>query len=463
MTAGPPHHHYDRHHLHSHGDDHEHSHADEHSHDHGEDHEHPHVHGHSHPEFERVTLLAGDAEAHRAPLARGEGAGKILFLDPWSGIAGDMTVAALVDLGVPFAVVGDALATLGVAGTAAVSRARTGALGATHFSVSETAPQPHRPYAEIRRLLAHAPLGAGVRALAERIFARLAAAEAAVHRVPLDEVTFHEVGSVDSLFDVVGAATCLDYLAARVVSAPVPLGRGHVHTAHGELPVPAPATLECLRGVPTLDAGIDFENVTPTGAAILATVAEDFVRWPSQRPERIGWGAGTRVLAGRPNALRVVLGEPLAAPREEGAFVVLEVNVDDMTGELAGHAIAAVMQAGALDAWATPITMKKGRPGLVLSALARVEAAEALAGALLRETTSLGVRFLPASRLERPRRTVEVTTRFGVIPLKVSEGPFGAPQVKPEFSVCEQAAESAGVPVREVLAEALAVWAARSS
>src|SRR6201999_2533586 len=168
------------------------------------------------------------------------------------------------------------------------------------------------------------------------IFARLAAAEAAVHRVPLDEVTFHEVGSVDSLFDVVGAATCIDYLGARVLSAPVPLGRGHVHTAHGELPVPAPATLECLRGVPTLDAGIDFENVTPTGAAILATVAEDFVRWPSQRAERIGWGAGTRVLVGRPNALRVVLGAPSAEAREEGAFVVLEANVDDMTGELAG-------------------------------------------------------------------------------------------------------------------------------
>jgi len=457
MTAGP-HDHYDRHHLHPHGDDHDHAHGHEHPHEH----EHPHVHGHSHPDFERVTLLPGDAEAHRSPLARGEGAGKVLFLDPWSGIAGDMTVAALVDLGVPFGVVQAALGALGIAGAAGVSRARSGALGATHFSVSETAPQPHRPYAEIRRLLASAPLELGVRALAERIFARLAAAEAAVHRVPLDEVTFHEVGSVDSLFDVVGAATCFDYLGARVLSAPVPLGRGHVHTAHGELPVPAPATLECLRGVPTLDAGIDFENVTPTGAAILATVAEGFVRWPSQRAERIGWGAGTRVLPGRPNALRVVLGAPSAEAREDGAFVVLEANVDDMTGELAGHAIAALMNAGALDAWATPITMKKGRPALVLSALARVETADALAGALLRETTSLGVRFLPASRLERPRRTVEITTRFGVIPLKVSEGPYGAPQAKPEFSACERAAESAGVPVREVLVEALAAWAASS-
>ncbi|HTQ05390.1 MAG TPA: nickel pincer cofactor biosynthesis protein LarC [Polyangiaceae bacterium] len=451
-AAGPPHHHYDRHHLHAHGDEH--------------DHEHPHAHehtsGHEHAVFERVALLAGDAEAHRAPLARGEGRGKLLFLDPWSGIAGDMTVAALVDLGVPFAVVQASLAGLGVAGVAAVSRARSGALGATHFSVSETAPQPHRPYGEVRRLLANAPLETGVRALAERIFARLAAAEAAVHRVPLEDVTFHEVGSVDSLFDVVGAATCFEYLGARVLSAPVPLGRGHVHTAHGELPIPAPATLECLRGVPTLDAGVDFENVTPTGAAILATVAEGFLRWPSQRASRIGWGAGTRVVGGRANALRVVLGEPVGADHDASAFVVLEANVDDMTGELAGHAIAAVMAAGALDAWATPITMKKGRPGLVLSALVRAEAADALAGALLRETTSLGVRFAPVSRLERPRRTVEVTTRFGVIPLKVSEGPYGAPQAKPEFAACERAAELAGVSVREVLAEALAAYASAS-
>src|SRR5262249_45818124 len=160
---------------------------------------------------------------------------------------------------------------------------------------------------------------------------------------------------------------------------------------------------------------------------------------------RIGWGAGTRVVAGRANALRIVLGEPTAEARADAAFVVLEANVDDMTGELAGHAIAAVIRAGALDAWATPSTMKKGRPGLVPPALARADAAEALASALLRETTSLGVRFVPTSRLERPRRTVEVTTRFGVIPLKVSEGPYGAPQAKPEFSACERAAESAGV------------------
>jgi uncharacterized protein (DUF111 family) len=286
-----------------------------HHHHHGDAHAHAHAHSDSHGHDGHIARprpghAAGDPEAHRAPLARGDGRGKILFIDPVSGIAGDMTIAALVDLGVPWSVVQGSLARLGVGGTAVVRRALSGALGATHFAVDDSGHEPERPYAEIKRLLAAAPLEPAVRALAERIFARLARAEAAVHRVPLEQVTFHEVGSVDALYDVVGAATCFEFLGARVLSAPVPLGHGHVHTAHGVLPVPAPATLECLRGVPTLDAGIELENVTPTGAAILATVAESFERWPAQRPERVGWGAGTRLVAGRPNALRLVLGEP---------------------------------------------------------------------------------------------------------------------------------------------------------
>jgi uncharacterized protein (TIGR00299 family) protein len=439
MSAGHHHHEHDHQHPHEHDD--EHASVEQHSHSHGS-----------------VTLLEGDAEAHRSPLSRGAGAGQLLFVDPWCGIAGDMTVAALVDLGVPFAAVESSLAALRVAAHAHVRRANTNGLGATYFAVEPHPDQPHRPYVEVRRLLAAAALEPGVRTLAERIFERLAHAEAAVHRVPLDHVTFHEVGSIDSLYDVVGAAAAFDYLGARVVSGPVPLGHGHVHTAHGVLPVPAPAALECLRGVPTLDANVAFENVTPTGAAILATVAESFTRWPSLTPSRVGWGAGTRLVAGRPNALRVVFGAPTPERVEADDLVILEANVDDMTGELAAHTIALLIEAGALDAWAAPITMKKGRPGLVLSALGRASGADALSALILRETTSLGVRRLPAARLERPRHIVEVDTRFGRIPVKVSEGPYGPPQAKPEFDACERAARSSGVPVREVLAEAVAAW-----
>lgn len=410
-----------------------------------------------------LELLAGDPEAHREPLARGFGVGKTLFLDAASGIAGDMFVAALVDLGVPFAAVVEAVSGLGLEGFDIVlRRARVGSIGATHLEVVVREPQPERDWGEIRDLLDRAALLPGTRDRALRIFERLAVAEAAVHRVHADEVHFHEVGAIDSIVDIVCAASCLEYLGARLASAPVPLGWGFVESAHGMLPLPAPATLECLKGLPTYDAGLEVELVTPTGAAILATMAESFAQWPAITPERVGWGAGTRTLPDRPNALRAVLGRANEGPRPAGELLVLEANVDDLTGELAGHAIQALLGAGALDAWAVPITMKKGRPGLVLSALVRAPEADRLAGIVLRETTSLGVRKLAADRLERPRREAMVETRFGRIPLKVAEGPYGAPQAKPEFDACEQAAKLAGVSVREVLAAALDAWSRRT-
>ena len=295
--------------------------------------------------------------------------------------------------------------------------------------------------------------------LARRIFRRLALAEARVHRVPVETVHFHEVGAVDAIVDVVGAAACFTHLGAEVVCTPLPLGRGTVTCRHGVLPLPAPATLECLAGVPTVDAGVDVELVTPTGAAIAATVARRYERWPSFVPERIGWGAGTRELPDRPNALRVVLGAPFSATRDpaSGGHVLIECNVDDMTGELAAHALSALLAAGARDAWAVPVTMKKGRPGLTLAALAERGSETRIAEVMLRETSTIGVRYADLERIERPRRLIEVATRYGTVPVKVSEGPYGPPQLKPEFDVCAKLAADAGVPVREVIAEALRV------
>jgi uncharacterized protein (DUF111 family) len=243
----------------------------------------------------------------------------------------------------------------------------------------------------------------------------------------------------------------------------LPLGRGFVNCRHGVLPLPAPAALACLKGVPTYDAGIEAELVTPTGAAIVATIARRFSAWPALSPERIGWGAGTKQLADRPNALRAVLGAPSGgakATNESGAtHVVLEANIDDMTGEGVGHAIAALLASGALDAWATPVTMKKGRPGLILSAIARAPDAPRVADVVLRETSSIGVRFTPVTRVERPREIQSVATRFGEIPVKISGGPYGEPVIKPEFDVCAEAARRAGVSVRVVLEAAFAAAA----
>jgi uncharacterized protein (TIGR00299 family) protein len=367
-----------------------------------------------------------------------------------------MTIAALLDLGVPLAVPRAAVDALGIEGLALeASEVYAGAIGATRLDVVAHAAQAERHYSEIDALIARAQLDHEVSALARRVFRRLAEAESEVHKIPIESVHFHEVGALDAIADIVGAAACFVHVGARVIASPLPMGRGRVTCRHGDLPLPAPATVSCLRGVPTYDAGIDAELVTPTGAAIVATVAEAFERWPSFSPERVGWGAGNAVLPDRPNALRVVLGSPSETATDGSTHVVLEANVDDMTGELAAHAIEALLGSGALDAWAVPITMKKGRPALTIAALATADAADRVATAMLRETSTLGVRRTGAGRVERPRRMVTVETRFGPIPIKIAEGPYGPPQAKPEFDVCARAAERAGVSVREVIAEAL--------
>jgi uncharacterized protein (TIGR00299 family) protein len=325
--------------------------------------------------------------------------------------------------------------------------------------------QPQRDYAAIRVLLEAAKgLPDGARAIALDAFRLLAEAEAEVHGTSVERVHFHEVGAVDSIVDIVAAAIGFDHLAAAVECSPLPLGRGFVRTQHGNLPCPAPATLLCLRGVPTYDAGIDGELVTPTGACLVRAVAERFTRWPSVRPERVGWGGGTRELADRPNAVRLVLGErdqPVASAR--AGYTVLELNVDDMSGEIAAVALARAQAAGALDVWSTPIGMKKGRPALMLSALARSADAAAVARALLSETSSLGLRLREVERIERKRHVVQVETRFGRIAVKVA-GDDGLPEnIAPEYEDCRSAAETHGVPVKQVYAEALAAYISRSA
>lgn len=418
--------------------------------------QHAHGSGHAHTHGD---AREGDALRYGNPrLERGAGAGKILYFDCFSGVAGDMTVAALIDLGVPLEIVQQAVASLGISGVSVrVVPAQSGVIGGIRYVVEQQGRHPERGYDEIRRLLAAARLDDDTRGRAQAIFARLAQAEAFVHRSSLESVTFHEVGAVDALADVVGAAAALGYLGAELVVAPLPLGHGSVTCRHGVLPLPAPATVACLKGVPTYDAGIEAELVTPTGAAIVASQAARFERWPSLSPLAIGWGAGTRQLPDRLNALRAVLGdragEESAAP-EAGTHFVLSANVDDLTGELAAHALAKLLEAGALDAWAAPITMKKGRPGLVLSALCPATLLGAVEAVFLRESSSIGVRRQAVSRVERPREMVEVETDFGPIPVKVSRGPYGPPQVKPEFDACARAAAQHGVPVRVVIAAA---------
>jgi uncharacterized protein (TIGR00299 family) protein len=437
-------------HGHGHGREGDHAHA--HAHDHDHDHGHDHGHAHAHSGVEEV--------------GRGEGDGRILFFDAPSGIAGDMVIAALVDLGVPARVIEESVARLGLTGFHLHfgTRERSGII-ATSFDVHVEGRQPERTWGEIRRILEKAKLAPGIARRAIATFERLAASEARVHRMPIDEVHFHEVGGVDAIVDVVGSAAALDYLGARVIVSPLPMGHGRVKARHGILPLPAPAVVECLRGFETYDGGIAFELVTPTGAAIVGAHATASMRWPSMKPLRSGWGAGTADLADRPNLLRAVLGEPVTSSRgasEAAPYVVLEANLDDATGELIGHCIEALLEAGALDAWTVPLTMKKGRPGLLLGALTDAVRADAIARIMIRESTTLGVRRHEVHRLERPRHMESVTTPFGAIPVKVAGGPFGPPQRKPELDACIAAAHEHGVPLKDVITAALVASASRA-
>lgn len=398
-----------------------------------------------------------------APLPQGAGRGKTLHLDCFAGLAGDMLVGALLDLGVPLSAVEASLRALPLAGyEVRVEGAESHAIAASRFVVDVRDEQPYRTWRDIRAMLLAAPLEDPVRARALATFEALAVAEGRVHRIEPERVHFHEVGAVDAIVDIVAASAALHWLGASVSCAPLPMGHGFIKAEHGMLPLPAPAVVELCAGLPTVQANIAAELVTPTGAALVRANATSFARWPSLRPVGTGFGAGTRVLPDRPNLLRVVLGDPEAAPAgvpAEATHVLLESNLDDLSGELLARACEALEEAGALDVWTTPIGMKKRRPGVLLSALVRAENAEALARVLLAESGSLGVRMRPVRRLERPRESRAVQTPYGSIEVKVSRGDGLPATAKPEHSSVVEAARRHKVPARAVQHAALAaLW-----
>ena len=343
-------------------------------------------------------------------------AGRHLHFDMPSGMAGDMFLGACLDLGVPRQLVDDMIASMGLQGVSLQARPCTrGGMAGTDVKVL-TPPEDghsHRHHADIRAQIEAAGLGAPVTALALAIFARVARAESLLHGVPVDQVAFHEVGAFDSIVDIVGAAVCLAYLSPSSVSAgAVAVGSGTVHTAHGKLPVPAPATLEILREVraPVTDGGIDKELCTPTGAAILAEVVTSWDGAPAMRPVAVGYGAGDAELPDRPNLVRVTVGDKLARGDAAGSVVELAANIDDMNPELSSHVTSRLLEAGALDVWWTPVVMKKGRPALVLGALCRPGDEARVADIILRETSTLGVRRHEVTRAVLSRETQQVST-----------------------------------------------------
>ena len=381
----------------------------------------------------------------------------LLVLEPIGGIAGDMFLAAALDLGVDRAALEAALRTLGVAGwRLEVVRKTDAGIAGTHVEVVVEGDPPHaRGLVEIRALVDASGLPPRARAAARAVFERIGRAEAKVRGVAVEEVHFHEVGAVDSIVDVCGAAVALELLGwPRVVSAPPELGRGLGRSAHGPMPIPPPAVLELLAGKPVRPGGPPGEAVTPTGAALLAELA-DVGPLPPFVPGRIGYGVGTARWADRPNVLRMTLGEEGSA-RPGPPLWVLETNLDDCPGQLVARAIEAALEAGALDAWAAPVTMKKGRPGLLLSALVEEPAREAVTRALFAETTTLGIRRHAVERdaLERSLETVE--TAYGPVRVKVARAAGRELGAHPEYDDCATRAREKGVAVKEVMAAALA-------
>jgi uncharacterized protein (TIGR00299 family) protein len=385
----------------------------------------------------------------------------LLHLEPVGGLAGDMFLAAALDLGIPRDALERALASLGLPGwRLEVKRAEASGIAGTHVDVVIEGPAPHaRHLTDILELVRASGLSPRAREAALALFDRIGQAEAKVHGVPLEKVHFHEVGAVDSIVDACGAAVALDLLGwPRVVAAPPELGQGFVKTAHGLLPVPPPAVLELLRGVRVKPGGPVGEAVTPTGAAILATLCQ-VGEAPAYTPQRTGYGVGTKRWPDRPNVLRMTLGE--TSDLASSGLYQLETNLDDCPGQLVARAIEAALEAGAVDAWATPCTMKKGRPGLVLAALAPAERRDAVARAFLTETTTLGVRSFPVERVELAREQVEVATPYGPVRVKVGrlgEALLGA---HPEYDDCLARARESGAPVKEVMAAAMAAFRAK--
>ena len=376
---------------------------------------------------------------------------RVLYLDCLSGISGDMLLGALVDVGLSVDDLRSELAKLQLDGYRLESTTtRRAGLAATRVTVSlEETKQPHRRLPDILTLIDESSLPAGDKQRGTDIFQTLAEAEAGVHGSQPDEVEFHEVGAVDAIVDVMGVVAGLRVLAVeQLCCSALPVGAGWVETQHGQLPVPAPATLALLTkaGAP-LKAAPDpeMELVTPTGAAIVATLAR-FER-PAMSLRGVGYGAGGRDLEDRPNVLRVWLGE---TTRPQSTMLLIETNIDDMSPELFGYTQERLFEAGAADVWMTPVQMKKGRPGVLLSVLCAVEREQSIVDVLLGETSTLGVRVSEVSRHEAERETFEFESSLGPAAVKVKRLPGRAPVVAPEYEACARIARERGMPLADV-------------
>ncbi len=374
------------------------------------------------------------------------------FFDCFAGLSGDMTLAALLDLGLDQAELQDLLSlTVQTNIEMEVRRVTKDHLSGVHVEFRIPAPQPVRTYLEIVGLISRAPLPDAARQRSLKMFRLLGEAEARIHAQPLEQVHFHELGAMDTILDVVGVAWGVEKLGiTRVFCSSLPMGWGMIASAHGRLPNPAPATLELLKGLPVYGTDLPGELVTPTGAVILKGLEAQSEPCPPLRLERVGYGAGSRDLPGHPNLLRIYLGTPLiAAPGLRERVLVLETHIDDMNPELYEPLMAGLFAAGALDVALGSIQMKKQRPGVRLTVIAPPAARETLLEKLFTDSTTLGVRLMEVERVAARRRQETISTPYGPLTVKVTEY-GGRRRILPEYEACRKMAQEHGLPLMEV-------------
>lgn len=401
---------------------------------------------------------------------------RVLYFDLVGGAAGDMLMAALADAGVDLKIINSAIDRVVHGIHVHAEEAESAGLRAKRIDVhvhdhhgehqhDHDEPHdhhhPHRPYRVVRELVEKAELDDRVKQTALAVFKRLAEAEGKVHGVDPEAVEFHEVGSDDAIADVVGVAAAIHALGIdEIICSPFPLGRGMTRGAHGPIPLPAPATVELLRGLPVEGVALTGETVTPTGAAILTALSDRYGPAPQMIVETIGVGAGARAWPDRPNIVRAFIGRAHEASTIEVAEdCIIEANIDDMTPEHVAVLSAELFRAGALDVWSMPISMKKGRTGTLIAALARRTTGPAISDAFFRHSTTLGVRIVDVARRRRERSIEEVETPYGRVKVKIARYENQPPLVAPEHDDCERLAREAGVSVRTVYEAAqFAVW-----
>jgi len=422
---------------------------------------------------------------------------KILYFDCFAGAAGDMIVGAMLDAGLPFDELKRALGSLAVEGwDVSMDRVNKGGLAATKFRVHETAaagfsrtetaahhghahPHPaaggqehpvgHHSLKEIEAAIGRSALTAAAKARAVSMFGRLAAAESAIHGMPIDQVHLHEVGALDSIIDIVGAVFAIDWFNAdRIVVSPLNVGGGMVRSAHGVFPVPAPATVALLKDAPVYSSGIPVELLTPTGALILTEYASAFGPVPAMRVQRAGYGAGDRDLPETPNVVRVLVGEADQGEKASGGpaphamrVIVLECEIDDMNPQIFGPLMDALYAAGALEVFYSSVQMKKNRPGTLMTVVARPEHREKLTDIVFRESTTIGVRFQEMSRDCLDREMVTVTTAVGPVRFKIARRNGRVVNAQPEFDDLAKLAAERSIPIKEIQALAQKAWLER--